>query len=210
MNIIRVTCFALGAFVFAASCSQGAAESDVFDWVAGDIYFKPSLSDVVSSRSQDMTLEHLESFQVTCFNTGDIQKDESGSIIPYFENATFIRQVSSSAGVTYVSSPAEGPREWPKKDGLLRFFAFSPSLEAMAAANPALGDNNRGEFFNLINNSTETNSTAAIDYRLGTVRVNPDISKQFDFVTAEASGERWKDFSNGVDLAFHHQMSQVE
>ena len=208
MKIIRVTYFALATLLSAASCSKEAAESEI-DWSSGEIYFRPSLSDVATSRAEDMTLDHLEAFQVTCFNTGDINKDAAGFIIPYFEDATFIRR-SIPASVTYISSPAEGPRDWPAGGGLLKFLAFSPSRAVMANNNSAITDANRSQYFNLINTSIEINSTTAVGYRLGTVRVNPDISRQFDFVTAEASGERWKDFNNGVELAFHHQMSQVE
>lgn len=181
------------------------AEPEPIDWADGKIYFKTSLNDLVS-RADDMTLDRLESFQVTCFNTGDIKKDADDFLSPYFEDATFIRRLSPSTGVTYVSSPDEGPRAWPEKGGLLKFFAFSPSRTVMATLSGA----DRRYYFNLINTSTETDSKVSTAYRLGPVRVSADISKQFDLVTAEASGERWKDFNNGVELAFRHQLSQVE
>ena len=211
MNIIRVTCFALGAFVFAAtSCSEEAAKPDVYDWEYGQIYFKSSLSSIASSRADDMTLEHLESFQVTCFNTGDIKRDTLGFVSPYFEDATFIRSVSPSAGQVYISSPEEEPRDWPDNGGQLKFFAFSPSRTEMAAGNKAVENQSGVIFYNLINNTTDLTTLSDIEYGLCRVRVNPDISRQFDFVTAEAAGERWKDFINGIDLAFRHQMAQVE
>lgn len=210
MNIIRVTFFALGALVFAASCSKEAAEPSDFDWFDGNIYFRSFLSDVSSSRAEDMTLDALGSFQVTCFNTGDLNKNNSGFISPYFEDATFIRSVSPSAGVVFISSPEEDPRNWPQGGGLLRFFAFSPSRAVMSESLSAIEGLDKSNYLNLINASRENDSKVAVDYRLGSIRVNPDISGQFDFVTAETSGERWKDFSNGVDLAFHHQMAQVE
>ena len=210
MNIIRVTCFALGAFVFVTSCSEGVAEPDVYEWEDGQIYFKTSLSDIARSRANDMTLELLESFQVTCFNTGDIKKDAFGFISPYFEDATFIRSVSSSAETIYISSPAEGSYNWPNNGGQLKFFAFSPSRTEMAAMNEAVENQAGVSFFNLVNNTTDISTLSGIEYRLDRVRINQDISKQFDFVTAEAAGERWKDFINGIDLAFHHQMAQIE
>lgn len=207
MNKIIVTYLALGTFVLAVSCTNGAAEPDVYDWAEGEIYFRTSLPDVASSRADDMTLDRLESFQVTCFNSSDIHKDAEGIISPYFERATFIRQ-ESALGITYVSAPSEGSRDWPKKSGLLKFFAFSPSCDVMASGNSAITESSK--YFNLINTTKEDNSMIVVGYRLDRVRVNPDIASQFDFVTAEASGERWKDFNNGVQLAFRHQMSQVE
>lgn len=205
MNI-RVTYLALVAFAFAASCTKEAAEPDVYDWADGKIYFKTSLSAVSFSRAQDMTLDRLESFQVTCFNTADRYKDQAGYLSPYFENATFIRKANG----TYDSSPTEEPHNWPANNGYLRFYAFSPSIAVMADDNSALEVSENNDYFKLFNHSTETQSSVSIDYRLGTVRINPDISRQFDFVTAEASGTRLKDFTGGVDLAFSHQLCQVE
>ncbi len=209
MKFKRVTYFALAAFISVASCTKEATEPNVYDWADGNIYFKTSLADVASSRAQDMTLDGLESFQVTCFNTGDFTKDETGYISPYFENATFIRN-DTPTEITYGSSPYEPPREWPSNGGIIKFYAFSPSLSIMTAGNPAINDANRSEYFNLENRTTEANSLVTADYRLGKLRINPDISRQFDFVTAVASGERWKDFNNTVELAFSHQMCQVE
>lgn len=209
MKILRVTYYALVALFSVASCSKEATEPDIYDLTEGDIYFKTSITDVASSRAEDMTLEHLESFQVTCFNTRDIQTEAAGLVTPYFENATFIRR-ANAMGVTYVSSPDEGPYNWPGIRGIMSFFAFSPSLSVMAADNSAVTDANRGEYFNLINATAQTESSVNVDYRLGKVRINPDISRQFDFITATASGERWKDFASCVELAFCHQLCEVE
>ncbi len=208
MKIQRVTYFALVALISTVSCTKDAVEPPVIDWNE-DIYFRTTLASVASSRGQDMTLDLLDSFQVTCFNAGDMKKDDSGVVSPYFENATFIRK-DSSAGITFISSPFEEPREWPAASGLMTFFAFSPSLGVMAENNEAAPGSAPEDYFNLRNNSTASDAFLTTDYRLGTIRVNPDISRQFDFVTAAVRGERWKDFSSGVDLAFSHQMSQVE
>lgn len=209
MNRLRVTYFALTALASAASCSNEAVEPDVIDQADGKIYFRPSLADVGSSRAQDMTLEHLESFQVTCFNMGDATKDAYGFVAPYFEDATFIRDESQIL-LTYRESPDEEPKTWPDKARQMRFFAFSPSRGVMASGNPAITDDNRSNYYKLINRSTPGNSTVDTDYRLGAVRVHSDISRQFDFVTAGVTGDRRTDFAGGVDLAFHHQLSQVE
>ena len=80
----------------------------------------------------------------------------------------------------------------------------------MAADNSTIENQTGESYFNLINKTTGLSTLSDIEYKLGRVRINPDISRQFDFVTADASGERWKDFNNGIDLEFHHQMAQVE
>lgn len=205
MKFIRVIYIALAALISAASCTKEAAEPDVYDWADGKIVFKTSLADVASSRAQDMTLDDLESFQVTCFNTENVTKDEDGYISPYFENATFVRQ-DNPTGVVYVSSPYEEPREWPNSGGIIKFIAFSPSLSIMTSDNSALN----GANFTLQNRTKESNSSIEADYGLEKMRINRDISRQFDFLTATASGERWKDFASSVELAFSHQMSQIE
>lgn len=207
MKIIRVTYFALLVLFSIASCSKEAAEGDVFDRMEESIYFKTPLSDL--SRANNMTLDNLESFQVTCFADGS-KADEDGFITPHFENATFIRRTGSSAFATFVSSPGEEPRQWPDTKGIISFFAFSPSLDVMAAGNSAINDADRNRYFNLINRSVNINSTVATDYRLANFRVNPDISRQVDFITACTSGVRLIDFMGGVELAFRHQMSQIE
>ncbi|MDE5996985.1 MAG: fimbrillin family protein [Muribaculaceae bacterium] len=209
MKILRVTYYALVALVSVASCSKEATEPDIYDRTEENIYFKTSITDIASSRAEDMTLERLESFQVTCFNTRDIQKDAAGFVTPYFENATFIRQ-ANAMGVTYVSSPEEGTYSWPLKSGKISFFAFSPSLEVMSTDNSAVTDANRSECFNLVNATVQTESSVNVDYRLSNVRINPDISRQFDFISAKASGERWKEFASGVELAFSHELCEVE
>lgn len=209
MKLLRVTYIALATFISAVSCSKEAAEPDVYDWTDGAIRIRPSIADVTSSRALDMTLDSLESFQVTCFNAGDRQTDGTGFISPYFGNATFIRQSAPGSILTYVSSPAEGPLDWPAGGGTFRFFAFAPSLEVMAA-NSGISDDESDRYFKLSNRTTADNTGLEIDYRLGAVRVNPDISAQYDFVIAEVTGDRWKDFGGGVELAFRHQMSQIE
>lgn len=203
MNIKRVTYCALAALAFAASCSKEAAEPDVYDWLSRDIRIKPKLSDVSSTRALNMTLGDLKSFQVTCFNTGDYNKEATDQLPPYFEDSKFI----SDDGLTYYSQMSE---PWPVDSllGVIRFYAFSPSLSEMSGNNSDLY--NGAGFFKLNHSVEEINSTPAIGYRLDKMRVNPDILKQYDFITADVSGDRYGDFGNGVELAFHHQMSQVE
>lgn len=214
MKTIRLTYFALLTLVSASSCSREDAGEVVTDWTEKDIYFRTSLSDITSSRGHNMTFDGLESFQVTCFttdgqSTSTISKDDDGYVLPYFENGTFIRHANQSGIVTYVSSPDEPMRYWPVTDGTFKFFAFSPSLWSMASQN-YLENTSESNYFKLINRSTAVNSTIMVDYRLANFRVNPDISRQVDFITAQASGGRYADFASGVDLAFRHQLSQVE
>lgn len=216
MKSIRLIYFALLTLVSASSCSQEDAPRGVTDWTDKDIYFTSTLSDIPSSRGWNMTFDDLESFQVTCFaseldaNQNPIlNKDGDGHIIPYFENATFVRKSKQLGVATFVSSPDEPAHLWPKTGGPVSFFAFSPSLLDMEAQNSAVNAD-EGSYFKLVNRSTEANHTIAVDYRLTNFRVNPDISRQVDFIAAQASGGRYTEFASGVNLDFRHQLSQVE
>lgn len=215
MKIIRVTYCTLAALLSVASCSKEATEPAVVDWSDGDIYFKPTFSDVSSSRAQDMTLDRLESFQVTCFNTDNADNDDDGIIAPYFKETTFFRTGNPAFGI-YVSAP---PIDWPATYRHMRFVAFSPSIRDMRGGNAyleGLAIDEADSYFKIVNGTTETSSRnndqspVDVKYRLEKIRINPDISKQFDFVTADASGDRMMDLMRGVDLAFSHRLSQVE
>lgn len=208
MNKKRVKYLALAAFLSVVSCSHETTEQDIYDWTEESIFFKTSLSGVSSSRAQEMTFDRLASFQVTCFNTSEKELDNQGHLSPYFENSTFFRRTNTGIG-TYESVISY---DWPSNKDFLRFFAFSPSLDIMATDNSSSED----EYFNLINtsrivtNADGDKTEVSIEYRLGNIRINPDISQQFDFITAEAAGTRQKDFMGGVELTFSHRLCQIE
>lgn len=215
MNINGLTYFALAALFFAASCSKEAAEPEGYDVTEGQIHFKSSITGMSSSRGQDMTLERLESFEVTCFNTDKATYDEDGIITPHFNETTFFRTGHPAYG-TYVSAP---PIDWPDSIRHMRFVAFSPSIRDMREGNAyleGLASDEKDSYFKIVNGTTETidrpkdKSPIEVEYRLEKIRINPDISKQFDFVTADATGDRLKNLLGGVDLAFGHRLSQIE
>lgn len=207
MNIKRVTYCALAAFAFAASCSKEAAEPGVYDWTGRDICIKATLPEIGSTRGHSMTLDDLSSFQVTCFNTVDYNGTATDPLPPYFEDSAFIREGIFGKEMSFISQMSE---EWPDSSKLIKFYAFSPSRDEMKKNNLEINNTNINDFFKLSHNALNNATGVSIDYRLDKVRVNPDIMKQFDFITSEVSGNRHEDFSGGVELAFHHQMSQVE
>ncbi len=210
MKFNRVSYLALAAALSAVSCSKEAAEPGGYEWEDGNISFLPSLSDAPATRAQDMTLDLLQSFQATCFFDGD-PKIENGVVAPHFEDVTFIRHLTPYSELEFVSLPGEeGMSEWPTKRGLLKFYAFSPSCSDMMADNHFFSNCNHDDHFNLINSSVKEEKNISTGYRLANIRVNLDISRQFDFLTAFTSGERWKDFYNVVSLEFKHQMSKIE
>lgn len=97
---------------------------------------------------------------------------------------------------------------WPTtrhgKLGKLKFFAFYPSCEAMRDSAGATT-----EYFRLANNSKKQGNTVTYDYRMEKFKVNKEISRHVDFVTATAEGSRKADGESGVRLNFEHQLSRV-
>lgn len=91
---------------------------------------------------------------------------------------------------------------WPETNGLIHFFAFSPSTSVMHERH---GISDSG--FELQNRSTFKNGSAAIDYRMTRFYVPSDISRQFDFITAYVSAQKTE---NAIDLNFKHQLSSIE
>lgn len=95
----------------------------------------------------------------------------------------FSQQEFTKAGEFFTSSPLY---YWPA--GKLDFVAYSPSGTDLGATVT-------------INSSTKT---------LADFSPAEQIAKQKDFVTATASGTRTPNETNGVELTFAHQLSQIE
>lgn len=97
---------------------------------------------------------------------------------------------------------------WPTarhgKQGRLKFFAFYPSREALRQS-AGVGP----EYFILKNKSTKSGSTVVYDYRMEKFKVNKEISRHIDFVTAMVEGSRKDNGETGVNLAFEHQLSRI-
>lgn len=95
----------------------------------------------------------------------------------------FSKQEFTKDGAFFTSSPVY---YWPA--GTLNFFAYSPS-------------------------ETDLGATVTIDKdtkNLADFSPATEIANQKDFVTATASGTRAANETNGVELTFAHQLSQIE
>ncbi len=95
----------------------------------------------------------------------------------------FSKQEFTKDGAFFTSSPLY---YWPA--GTLNFFAYSPS-------------------------ETDLGATVTIDKdtkNLADFSPATEIANQKDFVTATASGTRAANETNGVELTFDHQLSQIE
>lgn len=102
----------------------------------------------------------------------------------YFTNKAFRRNSNTGKFVCY-----DPQCIWPNNNDLLRFVAFAPScVEIIAAGGSATSTGNKLQDFN----------------------VSPDIKKQFDFVTAIATGRLLDDEETGITLRFQHQLSRIQ
>lgn len=102
----------------------------------------------------------------------------------YFLNKTFGKNSNTGKFVCY-----DPLCIWPNNNDLLRFAAFAPTrAEIIAAGGSATSTGNKLQDFN----------------------VSPDIEKQFDFVTAIATGRLLDDEETGITLRFQHQLSRIQ
>ncbi|MDE7379030.1 MAG: fimbrillin family protein [Paraprevotella sp.] len=91
------------------------------------------------------------------------------------------------------------------KAGKLRFFAFYPSRDVLRDSAGVYG-NERDKSFRLEYTKT-TNDT--IEYWMKNFKVNRDIAKHSDFVTATAEGSKTDNLYTGVNLTLQHQLSRI-
>lgn len=169
--------------------------------IGGDstMRFAPTLSDIAWSRAADITEENLSTFQNTCFNPA---KAKDGALEPYFFNVTF-----GKIGSVYVS--AEDSCYYPEQFEPLDFIAFAPSRADMAKiTGQPLGENDTR--FAIVNKSTVSQGKATYDFSIVNMPISRDISHQYDFITATASGSKFSTINDPVTLNFTHALSKIE
>ncbi len=181
----------LGSVLMFTACSQDMSLPDIEE--AGEpIAFRTSLP-ALSSRTQIVTEENIPYFHVTAFDPSnpDLIAQNNGFLTEYFKN----ERIEVKNGVDRIYSEN---CIWPKpgyESHNLTFFAYYPAL-----------NNN----IKPINGTTVTGGTMNVDYKMKEFSVNSDISKQVDFVTANAIGSMAENLFSGVSLPFRHQLSRVE
>lgn len=128
---------------------------------------------------------------------------------PYFTEQ-FAIQLERRPGYFGMFNPSSEQWVWPTtrhgKQGKLRFFAFYPSREELKQS---AGVASNSEYFELKNNSKKNGSVVTYDYRIAKFKVNKEITRHVDFVTATTEGSRKKDEDSGVKLEFEHQLSRI-
>lgn len=185
MNItIKTTYLIIGAALMFSACSQDDDNPGRTDGESRQILFRASLPSL-DSRSEALTKESLDYFQVTAFDPADPEKVEDGVLQPNFNDEKI--EISK-----YNASPN---CIWPDpgyEAHLVTFYGFYPSRDVTGA----------GEF----NNSTP----ATLDYGLSGITIEREIADQYDFVTAYTTGTMADNLFSGVTLPFLHQLCRVE
>lgn len=158
----------------------------------------------VSTRSDDKVVEESlkNGFHVTAICHEDETKiDDDGNLSEYFKEQFVTR--TPDMGDAFRSDKCRWPANKGEKEGKLRFFAFYPSRDELWKSI----DKNH---FDLSNASTKKGTQVTYDYRMKNFRVNNDISRHLDFVTAMAEATKSNNLYSGVKLNFEHQLSRVK
>lgn len=180
------------------SCSQ----DDAPDRLAADdlISFQVSVPGVSSRAAEKDVLGALASgFDVTAFCLEDeTSVSPDGTLREYFIEQRVTRDVDG----IFRSELCRWPGNKDEKEGSLKFFAFYPSREELRQS---VDEGETSTRFSLANYS----SASAFDYRLENFKINKDIARHVDFVTASADGSKTENLYSGVNLNFQHQMTRV-
>lgn len=152
-----------------------------------------------------------EGFQVSAI----CPEDDEDPTKEYFSNltATPLDEAGKWFGI-YKNDADDRPTEqclWPTtrhgKQGRLKFFAFYPSLDKLKEC---AGVETEEEAFQLENKTDKSGDEINYDYRINNFKVNKDIARHVDFVTATAEGSRKANEASGVKLEFEHQLSRIK
>ncbi|GAB6867483.1 fimbrillin family protein [Bacteroides acidifaciens] len=134
----------------------------------------------MATRATETTTANLDKFYVTAFNENKLN-------FPYFENLEFKRTEAEEEGEsTYFTS--EDKYYYPGDGSSLTFYAYAPSATDLGT----------------IVKTDNTNKNLTLDFSPA-----EEISKQVDFITANATGSK-NDAELGVALKFAHRLSQIE
>lgn len=179
-----------------SSCSVEEMANKGIAGHGNQITFRSRLND---TRAQELTSSNFTQFHVTAFNPSDNSLvSADGTLSPYFSNELF-EQIPGTSDFANFTHPEIN---WPEGDQALTFIAFSHSPEQMRDSCLIASE----DYFELQNNSKVTDGSATLDYKMGNFRVPDDISRQYDFVTAQAVARK---SDNAVVLDFKHQLSQI-
>ena len=186
-----------------SSCSQEDMHTSRLSDNDDAILFVTDLPGVETRSNDNTDIWSLEDgFYVTAF----APEDETTIGTENKLNEYFACQlVTKTQGMdnAFGSDMCRWPANTGSKSGTLKFYAFYPSIETMRERAGVDGNSN---YFELLNNST----SSSYSYLMTKFKINKDISKHVDFVTATSEGNKTANLYSGVNLNFEHQLSRID
>ncbi|MDE6019256.1 MAG: fimbrillin family protein [Muribaculaceae bacterium] len=193
----------LSAFLL-SSCSQ---EDTIVRAVTEDdseILFYTSLPDIETRSADDIDKNSIKNgFDVSAACLDSVTPGGYHLPIEYFSSQKVMQ--TPGMGEAFRSNSCRWSSNKGGKAGKLRFFAFYPSREVLRDSAGIFGDE-RENFFRL--EYTNTNKDT-IEYWMKSFKVNKDIAKHSDFVTATTEGSKTDNLYSGVNLTLQHQLSRI-
>ncbi len=188
-NILKSAYIVIGTLALTLSaCTQ----DDVLPVDTGAnnlVRFRTSLPEL-STRAQVITNSNLPYFHVTAFDLADGDLLTGNVMNPLFANERL--DVGGKSDQTFTSAGCFWPAP-TKESHEVKFFGFYPETAAVEGSQ-------------LVNASTAD----GVSYKFAGFRVAKEMTEQFDFLTAYASGSMADNLFSGVTLPFNHQLSRIE
>ena len=183
-----------------SSCTQDGPTDRSLSAYDDEILFITSMPGIETRSDDDIDNTSIKKgFFVSAGNLEDVT---NGIPSVYFSN----KYVTPTEGMgnAFRSDQCRWPSNLGSKAGKLRFFGFYPSLETLR---DSAGISNDQEHFILEYNLSEDKSK--YEYWMKKFKVNENISKHSDFVTAIADGSKTDNLYSGVSMALQHQLSRI-
>ncbi|MDE6561118.1 MAG: fimbrillin family protein [Muribaculaceae bacterium] len=185
-----------------SSCSQEDMQVSGLPGADDAIVFVTAFPGVETRSNDNTVIGSLnEGFYVTAFAPEDETTiGTENKLNEYFAN----QLVTKTLGMVnaFGSDMCRWPANTGTKSGTLKFFAFYPSVETLRQR---AGEDGNSSYFELLNNST----SSSYSYLMTKFKINKDISKHVDFVTATSEGNKTANLYSGVNLNFEHQLSRI-
>lgn len=189
-----------------SSCSQEDPGGLVMGVDEDRILFLTSLPDVQTRSDVEYDKNSLKNgFDVTAASIDSITAKGDTIPVPYF--STQLVKQTEGMGAAFRSDGCRWPSNKGTKAGKLRFFSFFPSRAVLRGhAGVDTVDNN---YFHLEYVATTRDKKNVTEYWMRGFKVNQNIDKHTDFVTATVEGSKTDNLYSGVNLTFQHQLSKI-
>ncbi len=186
-----------------SSCSQDEVMESGIMVNDDEISFVTDMPGVSSRTPYDLKEQLVDSGFTVSAICPEKKPGDDGILSTHFEDKTVRREVDG----VFRSGECRWPANTGDTIGILKFFAFHPSIQEMKRRAGISNDNN---CFIYANSTVKNGDVVNYDYRLTKFRTIPDIDKHVDFVTAIGQGNKTDNLYSGIKIHFEHQLSGVE